>query len=308
MNYQSKFDIPRIKRLSYGIFDHRIIVTCWGIIKDNGIDKIVVYFEQIRNNAMCTASCVIPDYHWIDKADFSEEDIYAFENYIKEKEESLFRYCKEQPVKLLSREEYNEWRTLLYPNGKIFAGNVIDQIPGSILITEAEKESIYEKISSFLPSKPSFKPPILLGLLWVAALIVWVLALIYENIPRDIGINKDVVIAGGYCLLMLLLLIFVIYYCSKIQPYFTWKQDIKDLKKSNVHKVLVEPLATGIGNNAYWMSICNEKGLPLDGYFLIQKTVYEHPELYNIWAYYHKAPKHNKYYGKYKIYLVGENK
>ena len=70
------------------------------IVKDDGIDKIIVHFERPVQEGFDDARCELPGYNWSEKKGFSDEEIDFFTKLLKANAHLIYRYAKNGGVKI----------------------------------------------------------------------------------------------------------------------------------------------------------------------------------------------------------------
>lgn len=70
------------------------------IIEEDGIQKVEVHFERATENGFDVARCVLPEYTWLKKEGFSEEEIKLFEKFLQNNAHLIYKYAKIGGIKI----------------------------------------------------------------------------------------------------------------------------------------------------------------------------------------------------------------
>lgn len=68
-------------------------ITHSHIIEENGIQKIEVHFERPTEAGFDTARCRLPEYTWIKRDGYTDEEITFFEQFLQNNAHLLYRYA-----------------------------------------------------------------------------------------------------------------------------------------------------------------------------------------------------------------------
>ncbi|WP_075721141.1 hypothetical protein [Roseburia sp. 499] len=63
------------------------------IIEEDGRQKVVVNFERPTENGFDSARCELPDYKWIFREGYSDEEIHVFEQLLQNNAHLLYKYA-----------------------------------------------------------------------------------------------------------------------------------------------------------------------------------------------------------------------
>lgn len=63
------------------------------IIEEEGKQKLVVHFERPTEDGFDSARCELPDYRWILKEGYSDEEIRMFEQLLHSNAHLLYKYA-----------------------------------------------------------------------------------------------------------------------------------------------------------------------------------------------------------------------
>lgn len=70
------------------------------IIDEDGKQKVLVHFERPTENGFDSARCELPDYRWIYKEGFSEEEISIFEQLLHSNAHLLYKYAANGGIRI----------------------------------------------------------------------------------------------------------------------------------------------------------------------------------------------------------------
>lgn len=65
------------------------------IIEENNVQKVIVHFERPTEDGFDSARCELPEYKWIQKEGYSEEEIALFEQLLQSNAHLLYKYAAE---------------------------------------------------------------------------------------------------------------------------------------------------------------------------------------------------------------------
>ena len=77
----------------YLTFADETEVTHSQIIENDGKQIIEVHFERPTEKGFDTARCRLPDYHWIKKEGYTDEEVAAFEIFLQHNAHLLYKYA-----------------------------------------------------------------------------------------------------------------------------------------------------------------------------------------------------------------------
>lgn len=67
-----------------------------GILCQNGVKEVKVYFEKPINGGFCSACCYLPGYRWEENVGFSDDDIGKHTEYLKSVAHLIFRVAEQR--------------------------------------------------------------------------------------------------------------------------------------------------------------------------------------------------------------------
>ena len=70
------------------------------IIEENGKSKILVHFERPVEDGFDSARCELPDYKWIIKQGYSDEELAFFEQLLHSNAHLLYKYAAEGGIQI----------------------------------------------------------------------------------------------------------------------------------------------------------------------------------------------------------------
>lgn len=70
------------------------IVTHSHLIEEDGIKKVLVNFERPTDDGFDTARCELPDYRWIMREGYSDQEIAAFEQLMHANAHLFYKYAR----------------------------------------------------------------------------------------------------------------------------------------------------------------------------------------------------------------------
>ena len=62
-------------------------------IEENGKQKVIVHFERPTEDGFDSARCELPDYKWILRDGYSDEEIAMFEQLLRSNAHLLYKYA-----------------------------------------------------------------------------------------------------------------------------------------------------------------------------------------------------------------------
>lgn len=63
------------------------------IIEKNDKQTVTVHFERPTEDGFDSARCELPDYHWISRSGYSDEDIKTFEQLLQSNAHLIYKYA-----------------------------------------------------------------------------------------------------------------------------------------------------------------------------------------------------------------------
>ena len=63
------------------------------IIEDDGKKKVIVHFERPTEDGFDSARCELPEYKWIMREGYSDEEIVMFEKLLQSNAHLLYKYA-----------------------------------------------------------------------------------------------------------------------------------------------------------------------------------------------------------------------
>ncbi len=70
------------------------------IIEEDGKQKVIVHFERPTEDGFDSARCVLPEYKWILKQGYSDEEIAVFEQLLHSNAHLLYRYAENGGIRI----------------------------------------------------------------------------------------------------------------------------------------------------------------------------------------------------------------
>lgn len=70
------------------------------IIEEDGKKKIIVHFERPTEEGFDSARCVLPDYEWIIKEGYTDEEIDFFEQLLHSNAHLLYKYAENGGIRI----------------------------------------------------------------------------------------------------------------------------------------------------------------------------------------------------------------
>lgn len=85
----------------YLTFDDGTEVVHSDLVTEGGVDSVFVHFERPSNDGFDSARCKLPDYSWtMWEGSFSEEELNAFEVFMRNNAHLLYRFAREGGLKI----------------------------------------------------------------------------------------------------------------------------------------------------------------------------------------------------------------
>ncbi|MBR1693644.1 MAG: hypothetical protein IJ711_12865 [Lachnospiraceae bacterium] len=303
---EEKYNIPRLDRHYYTILDNRILVMCASVRDEQSLEETVLFFEHVVNRKVGTACCVFPDFRWIDRGDFSQDEIKGFEKFWQENKSEIKAYAAHpDEERVSSEEEARLCEQILCPDGPRYAYRCIDEGSEQYDVTEQEKERILTKISSYIP-----RPTHLLIAFYAVLSAAFVCAFLTVKDMTATGIGYVQYLEFALLLLLLVVLI-VMGLCTKLLLYFEWEQDRSKIRKNTLYKTRVTPLCAWRGSGlfpSHYLRFASADGLYFCDFYTISEELHNQIRSKEVWAYYYKVKeKNDRYYGCFRIYVVGKD-
>lgn len=70
------------------------------IIEEDGRQKVIVHFERPTEDGFDSARCELPEYKWILKKGYSDEEIAVFEQLLHSNAHLLYRYAANGGIRI----------------------------------------------------------------------------------------------------------------------------------------------------------------------------------------------------------------
>ena len=67
---------------------------------EDGKQKVIVHFERPTEDGFDSARCVLPEYKWILKQGYSDEEIAVFEQLLHSNAHLLYRYAENGGIRI----------------------------------------------------------------------------------------------------------------------------------------------------------------------------------------------------------------
>ena len=71
------------------------VITHSDIYIENDFEKIKVYIEQPTDTGLFNATCVLPEYKWIQINGFSDESIKSFQDMLEKESYIIYKFAKQ---------------------------------------------------------------------------------------------------------------------------------------------------------------------------------------------------------------------
>ncbi len=81
------------------LFDETEIVHSQ-IIEENNVQKVIVHFERPTVDGFDYARCELPEYKWIQRKGYSDEEIALFEQLLQSNAHLLYQYAAEGGIQI----------------------------------------------------------------------------------------------------------------------------------------------------------------------------------------------------------------
>lgn len=81
------------------LFDETEIVHSQ-IIEENNVQKVIVHFERPTEDGFDYARCELPEYKWIQRKGYSDEEIALFEQLLQSNAHLLYQYAAEGGIQI----------------------------------------------------------------------------------------------------------------------------------------------------------------------------------------------------------------
>ena len=70
------------------------------IIDTDGVKKVIVHFERPTEQGFDSARCELPDYKWILKDGYSDDEIRLFEQLLRSNAHLLYKYAENGGIQI----------------------------------------------------------------------------------------------------------------------------------------------------------------------------------------------------------------
>ncbi|MDD2981495.1 MAG: hypothetical protein PHN80_16210 [Hespellia sp.] len=70
------------------------------IIEENGRKKVIVNFERPVENGFDSARCELPDYTWIERVGYTDDEIAMFEELLHTNAHLLYKYAENGGIQI----------------------------------------------------------------------------------------------------------------------------------------------------------------------------------------------------------------
>lgn len=70
------------------------------LIQDGGQNKVIVHFERPTENGFDSARCELPNYTWISKEGYSDDEIAMFETLLRSNAHLFYKYAANGGVQI----------------------------------------------------------------------------------------------------------------------------------------------------------------------------------------------------------------
>ncbi len=70
------------------------------ILEEENLKKVIVHFERPTNDGFDSARCELPEYHWLYKKGYSDEEISFFEQLLHSNAHLLYKYAANGGVQI----------------------------------------------------------------------------------------------------------------------------------------------------------------------------------------------------------------
>ena len=81
------------------LFDETEIVHSQ-IIEENNVQKVIVHFERPTEGGFDYERCELPEYKWIQKKGYSDEEIALFQQLLQSNAHLLYKYAAEGGIQI----------------------------------------------------------------------------------------------------------------------------------------------------------------------------------------------------------------
>ena len=75
-------------------------ITHSHLIKEDGINKVLVHFERPVDSGFHSARCELPDYKWLYNEGYSDDEIAFFEELLRHNAHLIYRYAESGGVQI----------------------------------------------------------------------------------------------------------------------------------------------------------------------------------------------------------------
>ncbi len=70
------------------------------LIEENGRKKVIVNFERATDTGFDSARCELPEYKWIEKDGYTEDEIATFEQLLHSNAHLLYKYAENGGIQI----------------------------------------------------------------------------------------------------------------------------------------------------------------------------------------------------------------
>lgn len=70
------------------------------IIQENGKQKVIVNFERPTEQGFDSARCELPDYHWLFREGYTDEEIAMFERLMQSNAHLIYKYAGDGGIRI----------------------------------------------------------------------------------------------------------------------------------------------------------------------------------------------------------------
>ena len=70
------------------------------IKEDNNKEKVIVHFERPTENGFDVARCELPEYKWIEKTGYSDEEMKEFASFLHSNAHLIFKYANNGGIQI----------------------------------------------------------------------------------------------------------------------------------------------------------------------------------------------------------------
>lgn len=70
------------------------------IIEESGRQKVIVHFERPTVQGFDSARCELPDYHWLSREGYTDEEIAMFERLMQSNAHLIYKYAGDGRIQI----------------------------------------------------------------------------------------------------------------------------------------------------------------------------------------------------------------